>query len=123
MEISIKINNLPQIMSALRKSPYLMARNLNKAITYSIAKVQQKSVPLTPVKTGRLRASYHTYFRNLYGMISPETDYAIYVHEGTRFMRARPFLAEGISESNKDIQNYFEKAVEDTLNQIANETK
>lgn len=123
MQISVQIKNLPQIIAALRKSPALMAQNLNKAITYSIAKVQQKSVPKTPVDTGRLRSSYHSYFRNLYGMISPETNYAVYVHEGTRFMRARPYLAEGVSDSNKDIQNYFEKAVEDTLNQIANEAK
>lgn len=45
---------------------------------------------------GRLRASIHTSplqgLSGIGGMVSTNTDYAFWVHDGTRKMRARPFL-------------------------------
>lgn len=54
---------------------------------------------LTPVDTGRLRASFHFSPANLTfltAVVNTNTDYDVFVHEGTRFMRARPFLAQGV---------------------------
>lgn len=55
-----------------------------------------------PVDTGRLRASIGV--SQSFGSegavtrVEATADYAIYVHEGTRYMRGRPFLTEGLDE-------------------------
>jgi len=74
---------------------------------------------LTPVGTpestgvkgyvgGRLRASIgvSTLIGGLVGhMVSTNTEYAIYVHEGTKYMRARPFLSEGLDFAQQNLKN------------------
>lgn len=55
-----------------------------------------------PVDTGRLRASIGV--SQSFGAggatttVEATADYGIYVHQGTRYMRARPFLTEGLNE-------------------------
>ena len=46
---------------------------------------------------GRLRASIHTtpFLTGLGAWVSTKTNYAIFVHDGTRYMRARPFMTTG----------------------------
>lgn len=58
---------------------------------------------LSPVLTGRLRASIHTTPASsmLQAVVATGTDYAIFVHEGTRFMRGRPFMEMGASLSQQ----------------------
>ncbi len=59
--------------------------------------VEAGSKRVTPVKTGRLRASIYTTLGDM-GMkatVQPNTNYAIYVHEGTKYMRGRPFMYWG----------------------------
>ena len=53
---------------------------------------------LAPVKTGRLRASINTspLSNEIGGMVATDTDYAIYDDQGTRYMRARPFMEMGL---------------------------
>jgi HK97 gp10 family phage protein len=121
MQIRIEIKNLDKVISALKRSPQKMAKELNDAIKKSIYMIERNAKGRTPVDTGRLRASYETTFAPLVGSISPTAYYAIYVHEGTRYMQARPFLREGIEMGKKSIQDYFEQAVAATLNQIARE--
>jgi hypothetical protein len=101
----------------------VFAKYIDSAIRGSIYETQRESQLRTPVDTGRLRQSYETAFTPLKGVLEPKTDYAYWVHEGTRRMRARPFLAQGLEESDPQIQAYFEKAVENGLSEIANNSK
>lgn len=53
-----------------------------------------------PVDTGRLRSSI-TWRMELDGeglvaIVGTSVEYAIYVHEGTRYMAGRPFLVDGL---------------------------
>ena len=51
---------------------------------------------LTPVDTGRLRASIGiTETRPIGAVVSTNVNYAIFVHEGTSRMRSRPFMEQG----------------------------
>lgn len=120
--ISVKIKNLPEIKAAFRKSPTLMARNLNDAIKKSIFAIQRESMLRTPVDTGRLRASHFTRFSSLYGEVGPTAFYAIYVHEGTRYMRGRPFLKNAVSSQEQRVQKLFVESVQKTLDEIARQT-
>lgn len=58
----------------------------------------------SPVDTGKLRQSIR--FRkisNLVGVVEPESQYAIYVHEGTKYMRGNPFMDRGLDKSKTRI--------------------
>ena len=66
---------------------------------YKIAfRVERFAKQLTPVDTGRLKSSIGTgmLIGRIGAMVSTNTEYAIFVHEGTKYMRARPFMAKGI---------------------------
>ena len=36
--------------------------------------------------------------------ISTNTEYAVFVHEGTKYMRARPFMDEGVRQLGNQIE-------------------
>jgi len=120
-EIAVKITNIDQIRRAFNRSPFLMAKELNKAIEKTVFKVEQQSKINTPVDTGRLRASHYTEFSNLRGAVGTDTNYDIFVHEGTRYMKARPYLRTAIDETSKSIDDYFKDAVQNVLDTIGSE--
>lgn len=121
-EIAIKITNLPQIKAAFGKAPQLMARELNLAIKTSVFTIQRKSMINTPVDTGRLRASHRSRFNFLRGEVSTNTNYDYYVHWGTRYMDARPYMLSAVANSEMEVNQMFTKAVDNVLNKIGKMT-
>jgi hypothetical protein len=120
MEVKIKITNIDQIRAAFAKSPRIMTVNLQKAIQRSILRIGGRSRRNTPVRTGRLRASHYERFSAaLRGEVGTNTSYGTFVHEGTRFMRGRPYLRFAVEQEQTAIDTEFKDAVQDTLNQIA----
>lgn len=121
-DIQVRIKNLPQIRAAFAQAPSLMAKNLQRAIGQSIFTIERESKLRTPVRTGFLRASHTTQLQPLRGEVGPTADYAPYVHSGTRYMRARPFLLQGVQAGENQIQGFFKDAVQKTLDKIARDT-
>lgn len=121
--ISVKIQGLKELQGALEKYPSIAGRNIQDAIQASLAEIQRASVPLTPVDTGRLRRSYRTRTGLLKGTIFPNTEYAIYVHEGTKYMRSRPFLEKGVKKAKPKIENHFADALDKTFKDIKRKVK
>ena len=62
--------------------------------------------PITPFDTGRLRGSIgvSSLLGQIGSMVSTNVEYAIYVHEGTRYMRARPFLRKGLEYAIQNLE-------------------
>lgn len=118
MDVQIKIKNLAQIRAAFLLSPALMKKNLAKAIAVSTFKVGRNSRINTPVDTGRLRASTRERVTPFKGVVSTNVSYSTFVHEGTRYMRGRPFLRNALESNEPFIQEQFRKATQDTLNTI-----
>lgn len=121
-DIQITIKNLPQIKRAFGMAPTLMKRNFNTAIRQSILMIERDSRILVPVDTGRLRASHRSIFRDMYGEVGTHTNYDIFVHEGTRRMRGRPYLRNAVLRADSQIQKFFQTAAQDTLNTIGKAT-
>lgn len=116
--VDIKITNLPQIRAAFSRAPLLMAQELDKAIQLTVLNIQRKSMINTPVLTGRLRASTSSKFSHLRGEVGTHTNYDIFVHEGTRFMPARPYLRDAVEEANIETNKMFQSAVQSVLDTI-----
>lgn len=146
--IEIKINNLPQIKEAFNKAPANMMVNLNKAIKQTVFFIQAQAMRNAPVKTGRLRASAYSTFSPLIGETGFTAKYAAWVHDGTSpytiypnakkalfwagashpvkrvnhpGIRANPFLQRAVDDSQSQVDNFFETAVQDVLNDLAKE--
>ena len=62
-------------------------------------RVLEASNAMCPVDTGRLRASGHVSMDGNNVTVSYDTPYAIYVHEGTRYMSGRKFLENAINDN------------------------
>jgi len=79
--------------------------------------VERESKKVTPVDTGRLRASIRVLpvVRFLEEVIQPHIDYAIYVHEGTRYMRARPFMYWGAKSAVRGVEAKLSKDLESLI--------
>jgi HK97 gp10 family phage protein len=121
-EIAIKITNLPQIKAAFARAPYLMTKELNIAIGQTVLSIGGESRRRTPVDTGRLRASTYERFANLRGEVGTDTVYDRFVHYGTRYMQARPYLANAVKANQTNTERYFTKAVDRVLNVIGKAT-
>lgn len=131
-DISIKITNLPQIRAAFAKAPGLMVEELNKAIAKTLLSIKAKEVleyrtlGIRVITGGLITSIQRGYYqRNLYGEVgpnvtgSPGVDYAIYVHSGTRYMKARPFLLNAVGDSRNETTRYFVNSVNTVLDKIA----
>lgn len=89
---------------------------LQKEINTIAFGVERFGKQLSPVDTGRMRASIQTFqamgssleakvATTLSALPKYGVSYAIFVHEGTRYMRARPFLERGAKSA---IEGYNE---------------
>ena len=136
MQVNVTIKNLPQVQMALKKSPEIVSKHINKAINKSILDLRNEAMDTTPVDTGRLRGSYQIKFGNLRGELYPTANYALFVHEGHRqtpgrfvpaigqrlvkaFVQGNPFLQNAVDRANSKINKNFEEGLKDSLSEIA----
>lgn len=67
------------------------------------AKTETAAKARCPVDTGRLRSSINWRIeidgQGLVAIIGTNVEYAIFVHDGTRYMAGRPFLLEGLHQA------------------------
>ena len=119
-DIKIHITNLKEIQAAFRHSPVEMTKNLRIAIERTVSNIGRDSRRYTPVRTGRLRSShYERFYSDLRGELGTNTLYDRFVHDGTRFMRARPYLQTAVDMNESFIDTEFRNAVQNTLDSIA----
>lgn len=108
-------------LDSTRASLYfsLLPKRLVGALDTSIKKaaylIEGESKKRTPVLTGRLRASIWTKTNHLTATVSTNTDYAIFVHEGTSRMRSRPFMKEGLDNSIRGIESIINSEIKKAL--------
>lgn len=125
-DIEIKIENLDKIREAFKTSPYAMSRELNTAIKKTAIALQGETIRnvhpdrgINVITGGLLAATERPpLFSNLKATYEIDISYGIYVHEGTRFMRARPFLKDAARTVNEIANSFFKTAVDKVLSDI-----
>lgn len=117
--ISVEIEGLDEMKKAFDKSPALFVKIFDEAIKKTIFTLVGTSRQWTPVDTGFLRETgMQTTFEALVGRLDNTAPYAVYVHEGTKKMDARPFFDQGIETAQGDIDNFFDSALETFNNSL-----
>jgi len=100
IELNVKIENEKEVMEELKKYPELINKNLITYIKLALIGIQRNAKMIAPVDTGRLRADIRTDLRiqsnEVKGVIFNNVHYALFVHEGTSRMRARPYFKQAI---------------------------
>ena len=93
--LTIRVTGVNELLSKFNNIPPKLETNLNIGIQKAIMDIQMETRPITPLDTGRLRASIGggtykggsysegsgTKFSNLYGEIGSNVEYAYLVHE------------------------------------------
>lgn len=108
-ELGFKITTTPPFVNIIAAFGSLnFQETMQRMVSRLGFMVEAESKKVTPVKTGRLRASIMTDIGNLRAKIAPHTDYAGFVHWGTKYMKARPFMIWGfegaMSRSDEPLQ-------------------
>lgn len=117
------MSNEPIIKVSIKPTPQVLAKAfmsmnihtfMRKEVNYLAASVERFAKQLTPVDTGRLRASIHYSPADLFltSIVSTNTDYAVFVHEGTKFMRGRPFMKYGAMFAQVNAYNDINKRLD-----------
>ncbi len=78
---------------------------VERELTESAHNIEEQAKNITPVDTGRLRASITADVKGLEANIGTDVYYASYVHDGTSEIEPQPFLypvADGILEGIED---------------------
>lgn len=111
VNISIQVNGLEEFQKLLSQMPNKIQKGLSDAIKKTAFLIEGQAKQNTPVNTGRLRASILTELHPFSATVSPTVGYAIYVHEGTRYMRSRPFMYDAVQQTKDEISDIFSEAV------------
>lgn len=86
MQVEIQLVGLNKLKQAMSIAPAVVNLEMNAGIDKGLSVLERTAKKLSPVDTGRLRAS-HTTKRDLLqmrGTLFPTVDYAFFVHEGTK---------------------------------------
>lgn len=120
-----QIKGVEKLRRALRDSPQIAAPLIRDALQKSAFDVVAKTIPITPIDTGALRVSIErgVIVKQTQATISSDKNYAIYVHEGTRYMQGRPFLKRGLAKTKQQIKKNFADATNKLMKAIKFKTE
>ena len=124
MKFDIQIKGLEELRRRWATAPAKIKKMTMDALTRSGYLVEGASKRVTPVDTGRLRSSISlssslALRTEPHVVISPHTDYANFVHFGTRYMKARPFMTQGYEA----VKSRIKSEMRSLLNNIVKELK
>ena len=125
MNINITMQGAKKLRAAFKKSPMIVKEHLGIAMEKSAFQLEREIKPITPVDTGRLRASIGNETREGVRQVSPfrtevgtNVEYAHFLEWGTRFMRARPYMSTGANKAIPEINRFFRQAAQDIVKEI-----
>jgi len=116
-----KLEFNPSLKSVQRKMivvPTVINNDLPKGLKKAAFIVEGESKKLTPVDTGRLRSSIYTTVKTMSAIVQPKTNYALFVHEGTRRMKPRKFMTEGLERSETRIARIFKGQIKKSISTV-----
>ena len=128
LRAGLKIKNMARLKNAFRLAPVILNRDLETAIKKAVLMIERESRKEAPVDTGRLRASHGHIFKKGFlgigfsGEVYTRTEYDVFVHEGTRFMRGRPYMRNAIEKVQPDLDALFGDSVKVSFDKIGRMT-
>lgn len=127
IHITIKPDkSFESVMQKFRNAPEIILPFMREASMASAFWVEREAKPVTPVDTGRLRASIAVSLgvanKGLSSIIQTNVDYAHIVHEGLGYGRnskKRPFMEQGAEAARPSIEKEYETQISRALKLLA----
>lgn len=122
---AVDIKGLDKLESNMDRAPQTYRREVSAAINKSLVDLQRTAKTLSPVDTGRLRASIlvepaRVQGDVIKGSVGTLTRYAGFQEEGTsRGVPARYYMRGSIEQNQAGIDRYFEQAASNLAEAIA----
>ncbi len=122
--ISLKLNitGLDKLRSKLATAPRQVGQAISRAIKLSAfilereAKFALTEGPTRAIDTGLLRSqNVVRELSDVRASIYPLVDYAVYVHEGTFKMKARPWMKVAAQNASAEVLQVFDNAIDEAL--------
>lgn len=126
--VKVKIENLDNFIAALSQAPQIVGRQLQNAIEEAGILMERetklniragKQMWKPPIKTSAMVGRITTYVTSLKATVYSPQSYSVYVHEGTKFMQARPFFNITMQAEENNIQEIFRSRLDSAMNEIA----
>lgn len=128
----ITIVGLNELKMAIKRNPQRVSTEAKKFLTRGIA-VYNRSIIRSPwgklqggggapVKTGNLRDTHIRTIEQFRATIGPSKQYApyaVYVHEGTRRMKSRPWLDYAYNSNKPEIENLYRAMLKEIVSDLA----
>lgn len=115
LQVSIRLD-IDEYGRYLQEMPAHIRNAIGNAIKKSAYLVEREAKLETPVDTGRMRASIFSDIQSEIATVSPYVNYALFVHEGTRYIRANPFMKRGLENAQSGIQGFFDDEIDRAIN-------
>ena len=113
VDTSFATTKIKAIRSAVAKA--IQVRELALIVQkHSVLAITQG--PTRAIKTGRLRDSINASVRGLTGYVKPQTNYAYFVHEGTKSMRPRPYMKAGLEAATPEMESVVTDKIKISIN-------
>jgi HK97 gp10 family phage protein len=126
-DIRITIQGIDKVRAAFAKFPDTIGPHLRDASMKSAFLIEGAAKKLSPVDTGRMRASIATSLgirdRGITAIVQTNVHYAIHVHEGTKRMKKRPFMKQGAESVSGRIGSIYESEMNKAMQKVANLAK
>jgi hypothetical protein len=124
MAVMITIRNLEPLRQAVALYPETSVQFLEYALDRSVDIILNYALPhrgIVPYKTTRMSQSFKEGIvrGNLFRAVGPTVDYAIYVDQGTRYIRPRLFMDKLAKASEPLIDKRFEEATDKIVQALA----
>lgn len=126
--ITVKIKGLNELRQRFQRHPQIVGKHVSRAINRTAASILAKTLPITPVDTGRLVGSFATSSilatpTRLIGSVASNVGYAGFVHDihppGRRYKNPSKnkravagFLVVGVKEAKRQIERHFQEAAD-----------
>jgi HK97 gp10 family phage protein len=98
---SIQIKGLPGLLNRVRLLGPKTRAAAQQAVAETLLLTETDAKLLSPVDTGYNRANIHTAKapNGLSGTVTANASYAVFLENGTRYMKARPFLGPAFEKN------------------------
>lgn len=132
MASEIKIVGLTELKMAIKRNPQRVAAEAKQFLTRGIAAYNRgilrnpwgvlDSSGGAPVATGNLRDTHIRTVEQFKATISPNLNtapYAVYIHHGTRKMKARPWLDYVYREKKGEVEQLYRDMLKNIVKDLA----
>jgi len=131
INMSVQLIGLKELKAAVRRNPQRIILEARNFLSRGIAEYKKGIIRNpwkiggtgggAPVRTGNLRDTHFTQISRFTAMIGPDkfNRYAKFVHEGTRKMKARPWLEYVKKDKDSAIQKHYSTMLANITHDLA----